>query len=235
MRQTIQRKLGSQRAVQDVCDEYRDTIQATDGGRKAYAKLNSSIDSVDRLSSEQQQALNARRVASADCRQRRQTIHDLIKSIVEVSAVVTLSEGSAKIVRMPEMGTNESLLAEANAIYEMASANAAAFVDEGLPKNVIPDLGTQITAFKAARARLSNARKTFAAVTKAAIASLRSGHEGIAVIDAILAHTPSADPKALTKLRLAKRIGPARPVVPVAAEPPAAKADPASTTSTKVA
>jgi hypothetical protein len=165
----------------------------------------------------------------------RQTLHDLIKAIVDVSAVVTLGEGSAKIMRMPTMDTNEGLLAEANAIYEMASAHAAEFVAEGLPKNVIPDLGKQIEAFKAARARLSNARKTFTAATKAAVKALRSGDEAIAVLDAILAHTPSLDPKWLTKLRLAKRIGPARPVEPVAAEEQAPPAEPAPTTPTKAA
>src|ERR1051326_37568 len=109
MRRTIRRKLEAQRRAQAVCAEIRDTVESTDGGRKTFAKLNGSIDAGDRLSREQQKALHPPRAPAADCRLVRQTLHDLIKAIVDVSAVVTLGEGSAKIMRMPTMDTNEGL------------------------------------------------------------------------------------------------------------------------------
>ena len=52
-------------------------------------------------------------------------------------------------------------------------------------------------------------RKTFTAAFKSARKALKAGDEALSVIEAILARSPNVDERTLTKLRMAKRIGPA--------------------------
>ena len=104
---------------------------------------------------------------------------------------------------VPEVGPDELLLADANAIHDAAAVNATAFVAAGLPENVLPNLQAQIEAFKAAKAVIANVRNTFTATTQAARTALKGGDEANGVIDAILAHAVNADPKALTRFRAA--------------------------------
>jgi len=238
MRKNIRRKHAPQRRAYAVCSGARSVIEATDSGRKTLAKLGASVDEVEGLYTEQQQALKTRRAASADCDAARGSIRDLLKAIVGVSAVVVLDDGAAKAMRLPEIGGDDLLLADANAIYDTAAAHAAAFVDAGLPENVLPNLQAQIKAFKAAKDVLANVRRTFTATTLAARTALHAGDEANAVLDAILAHAPNADPQVLTRFRFARRIGPSHagePAAQPAAGQPAASADPVPTTPTKVA
>ena len=242
MRKTIRRKHEALRRAHTVCLSVRGVIEATDGGTAALAKQGAAVDQVESLYAEQQQALNTRRVAAADCDAARGRIRDLLKAVVDVSKVVQLAEGSAKVMLLPEFGSDELLLADANAIHDAAAANAAAFVAAGLPDNVLTDLQAQIGAFKAAKAVLANVRNTFKATTQAARTALKGGDEANAVIDAILAHGPNADPKALTRFRAAKRIGPSHAGETPAAQAeqpatgqPAAHADPVPATPTQAA
>ena|SRR5579872_626044 len=216
MRKTIRRKHEAQRRAHTVCLSVRSVIEATDGGTATLAKLGASVDQVDSLYTEQQQALNARRVAAADCDAARGRIRDLLKAVVGVSRVVQLAEGTAVVMRVPEVGPDELLLADANAIHDAAAANAAAFVAAGLPETVLTDLQAQIEAFKAAKAVIANVRNTFTATMLAARTALQSGDEANAVLDAILAHAPNADPQALTRFRAAKRVGPSHGEAPAA-------------------
>jgi hypothetical protein len=238
MRKNIRRKHEAQRRAYAVSSGARSVIEATDSGKKTLAKLGTSVDTVESLYAEQRQALNTRRVAAADCDAARSAIHDLLKAVVGVSAVVVLDEGSAKVMRFPEYGSDDLLLADANAIYDAAAAHAAAFVEAGLPENVLPNLQAQIKAFKAAKDVLANVRRTFTATTQAARTALQAGDEATAVLDAILAHAPNADPQVLTRFRFVRRIGPSHagePAAQPAAGQPAASADPVPTTPTKVA
>ncbi len=249
MRKTIRRKHEALRRAHTVCISVRGVIEATDSGKATLAKLGASVDQVESLYTEQQQALNARRVAAADCDAARGRIRDLLKAVVDISKVVQPAEGSAVVMRVPEVGPDELLLADANAIHDAAAVNATAFVAAGLPENVLPNLQTQIEAFKAAKAVIANVRNTFTATTQAARTALKGGDEANGVIDAILAHAVNADPKALTRFRAAKRVGPShagetpaaqtgagQPATgqPAAAEP-AAHADPVQTTPTQAA
>ena len=228
MKKTIRRRHEARRRAQAICEENRGVIEATDGGRKALTRFSASVDAVDRLFAEGQEALNDRRVAQTDLAAARRRLRDILKAIVDVSAVVTLDEGSAKVMQLPEIGTDEQLLADANAVYGIVSAHTAAFVAEGLPDNVVDDLRTEIAAFVRSKKASSTAWKTYTAAQRASVDALRSGQRSLAVIDAILAQTPRADPQALTKLRLAKRIGYDHPK-------PAVEPQPVLTTPTKAA
>src|SRR5258708_1259536 len=218
MRKTIRRKHEALRRAHTVCISVRGVIEATDSGKATLAKLGASVDQVESLYTEQQQALNARRVAAADCDAARGRIRDLLKAVVDISKVVKAGEGSGVVMRVPEVGPDELLLADANAIHDAAAVNATAFVAAGLPENVLPNLQTQIEAFKAAKAVIANVRNTFRATTQAARTALKGGDEANGVIDAILAHAVNADPRAVTRVRAAKRGGPSH-----AGETPAAQ------------
>ena len=163
MKKAIRRRHEARRRAQAICEENRGVIEATDGGRKALTRFNRSVDAVNQLFAEGQQALNDRRVAQADLAAARRRLRDILKAIVDVSAVVTLDEGSAKVMQLPEIGTDEQLLADANAIDGIVSAHTAAFVAEGLPDNVIGDLRTEIAVFVRSKKASSTARKTYTA------------------------------------------------------------------------
>lgn len=237
MRKHIRRKQEAHRKALAICDEIRADIEATDGGKKWLAKLNASVDDVEGLFTDQQQARNRQRLASANVDQARAALRDIIKVIVGVSAVVKLDEGSAQVMAIPQDGSDELLIADANAIYRAASSNAKAFEGEGLPANVIPELESQIAAFKTAKMANSTARKTYTAAFKSARKVVKAGDEALSVIEAILARSPNVDAKALTKLRMAKRIGPAHSSKAAEATPAAsgAPAAPAPTAPNKVA
>lgn len=228
MKKTIRRRHEARRRAQAICEENRSVIEATDGGRKTLARFNASVDAVNSLFAAGQQALNDRRVAQADLAGARRQLREILKALVDVSAIVTLDEGSAKLMDLPEITSDEQLLADANAVYGIVSAHTAAFVAEGLPDNVVNDLQTQIATFVRSKKASSTARKTFTAARRAAVDELRTGQRALAVIDAILAQSPLASPQALTKLRLAKRIGYDHPK-------PAAVPEPVPTTPTKAA
>ncbi|HYM25590.1 MAG TPA: hypothetical protein VEU08_20365 [Vicinamibacterales bacterium] len=247
MRKNIRRKREAQRRAHAVCISVRGVIEATDSGKTTLAKLGTAVDQVEGLYAEQQQALNTRRVAQRDCDAARSRIRDLLKAVVDVSKVVQLEDGSATVMNVPAHGPDDLLLADANAIHDAAAAHAAAFTAAGLPENVLTDLQAQIGAFKAAKAVIANVRRAFTATTQAARTALKTGDEATPVLEAILAHGPNADPKALTRFRFAKLIGPSRagdtPAAqteqPATGQPaavePAAHADPVQTTPTQAA
>ena len=231
MRKHIRRKQEAHRKALAICDEIRGTIEATGGGKKWLAQLNASVNDVEESFADQQDARNKQRLAKAELDAARTTLRDIMKVIVDVSAVVRLDEGSAKVMVVPQEGSDELLIADANAIYRAASANAKAFEGEGLPAHVIPELGDRIAVFKTAKMANSTARKTFTATAKSSRKGLKAGDEALSVIVAILARSPNIDEKALTKLRSAKRIGPTRPANQPALEPAPALTAPTDPTA----
>ena len=236
MRKSIRRKHEAHRRAQAVCEQNRSVIEASDGGKATFAKFNASFDDVDQLFAAQRNALNDRRKAQEQLVAIRRTLRDIMKAVVGVSASVTLDEGSAKVMQLPDIGTDELLQADATAIYNVASAHAAAFLAVGLPSNTIADLRDQIALFVKTRKASSTARRAYTTAIKASLSALRTGDITLKVMDAILAQTTNVDPQAVQALRLARRIGydhnpSAKPAAAPGPVPtaPAATADPAPT------
>ena len=226
MQKDIRRRHEANRRAQAICEQNRGVIETNDGGKKALARFAATVDGVDVLLADQEQARNDRQKARADLEVQRRTLRDILKAVVDVSPFVMLGDGSAGTLLLPEITTDEQLTAVANAIDRAATANAAAFVAEGLPANVIPNLQVQIDRFVQLRKTASTARRAFAAAGRAARTLTKSGRKALKVMDAILAQAPNADPKQLEQLRAAKRIGYDHPTVPTAA--PATPAAPAA-------
>ena len=226
MQKNIRRRHEANRRAQAICEQNRGVIETNDGGKKALSRFSATVDGVDVLLADQEQARNERQKARTDLEAQRRTLRDILKAVVDVSPFVTLGDGSAGTLQLPEITTDEQLTAVANAIDRTATANAAAFVAEGLPANVIPSLHVQIDRFVQLRKTASTARKAFSAAGRAARTLTKAGRKALKVMDAILAQSPNADPKELGKLRAAKRIGYDHPTVPTAAP-----ATPAATTT----
>ena len=234
MRKDIRRRHEANRRGQAICEQNRGVIETDDGGKKALSRVNASVDGVDELLADQEQARSDRRKALADLVTQRRTLHELLQGVVDVSRFVTLDDGSKAAMALPAITTDEQLTAVANAIDRVASAKAAAFVAEGLPAGVIANLRVQIDRLVGLRKTASTARKTFTASWRAARMLTKSGRAALKVIDAILAQSPNADPKELEKLRLARRIGYDHPSAQPETPAPT-PADPGQTTPTKVA
>ena len=164
---------------------------------------------VERGFAAQQRSLDDRRAAVDACHTGRHDIRESLKAVVKVSAFVKLDEGSAKVMRLPRFSSDELLLADARAILDKVTPYADAFLAEGLPANVLTDLPAQIAGFAAAKLAQPQARQQFTVASKAIATALDAGDEAIEVLETILVNSPNVDPGVLTKLRLAKRVGPA--------------------------
>ena len=227
MQKDIRRRHEANRRAQAICEQNRGVIESNDGGKKALSRFSATVDGVDVLLADQEQARNDRQKARADLEAQRRTLRDILKAVVDVSPFVTVDEAATAAMALPEITTDEQLTAVAIAIDRTATAHTAAFVAEGLPANVIPNLHGQIDRFVQLRKTASTARKAFSAAGRAARTLSKSGRKALKVMDAILAQSPNADPKELEKLRSAKRIGYDQPAAPAAA--PATPAAPATT------
>ena len=89
-----------------------------------------------------------------------------------------------------------------------------------LPPDLLKRLGDGVVAFTAGREDQAASRPRFRAAAESIRQSLDAAGKTIDVLMAIAAGTADAPPAVLTKLRMAKRVGPR--VSPPAAKPPAA-------------
>src|SRR5260370_18892351 len=112
MQKHIRRKQEAHRKARAICEDIRGTIEATDGGKKWLAKFNASVDDVEELFTDQQQARNKQRLAKADVDGARTAPPAIIKGGVGRRAVVRLDEGAAKGRVGPADGTAALLIPE---------------------------------------------------------------------------------------------------------------------------
>ena len=194
----------------DVLVGQRTIVDASQGGKDAFAQFEGSIADVSRLSKEQSECLEARLKAVDTVKNTRVRLYGTLKHVVKISPFVKLDGGNAKVMRLPRNAVDQTLFDDARAIRDTVTPNADAFKAAGLPANVLVDLNTQIDAFAAARAAAQSERKKFGAITKAMFIALRSGDQALEALSTILNATPGADPKAIEWLRTARQVGPTR-------------------------
>ena len=118
-------------------------------------------------------------------------------------------------------------------LLERVSAHADAFLAEGLPPDRLQKFESEIDRFVAAKDLQTKSRQRFAAAAAALQEAQDKAGKTIAALEAIAIGTPAAHPEILTKLRVAKRIGPRAADDPATAPPaPAPSPAPPSTTPT---
>jgi hypothetical protein len=88
------------------------------------------------------------------------------------------------------------------------SAYADAFVAPGLPPNLLQDFEESIAGFAAARDEQAASRQRFTAAFESIGETLGEADRAVDVLEAIVLNTPGAPSELLTKLRLARRVGP---------------------------
>jgi hypothetical protein len=230
MRKDIRRRHDAHVRANGVCTEHSALFDATPGGQKTRAALATCVADVDRLLAVQTRSLEDRRAAAEQCRVARRALQDAAKAVVKVGKLVNLDETTMGTMRIPGAVSDDELIAYTRGLLDRVSSHADAFVAEGLPPDLLKNLETGIQGLAAARDAQSAARQRFAAAAQ----SIRENHDQadktIAALEAIAVNLPAAHPEVVTKLRIARRVGPR---VDAAPKPkPAPSPAPPSTTPT---
>jgi hypothetical protein len=191
-----------------VCTEHSAIFDATAGGQKARASLGTHVAEVDRLLALQERSVEDRRAATEQCRLSRVTLREAAKAVVSVGKLVNLDASIMETMRLPPVTSDDELVAYSRGLLDRVSAHADAFVAEGLPPDHLKDLADAIDAFAAARDAQAASRQRFSAATESIRETLDAADKTVDVLEAIAVHTPAAHPEVVTKLRIARRVGP---------------------------
>jgi hypothetical protein len=232
MRKQVRRRHDAHVRAQGVCAEHSALFDATPGGQKTRAALGTHVAEVDRLLALQERSVEDRRAATEQCRLSRVTLREAAKAVVKVGKLVNLDASIMETMRLPPVTSDDELLAYSRGLLDRVSAHADAFVAEGLPPDHLKNLADAIEAFAAARDAQAASRQRFSAATESIRETLDDADKTVDVLEAIVVNTPAAHPEVLTKLRIARRVGPR--VTAPAAKPSPIPA-PASTQADKAA
>jgi len=225
MRKQVRRRHEAHVRTQSVCTEHSALFDATPGGQKTRAALGAHVADVDRLLALQNRSIEDRRAATEQCRVSRRVLRAAAKAVVAVGRVVSLDAGVMGKMQLPGATSDDELLAYSRGLLERVSAHADAFVADGLPPELLKHLGDGIVAFAAARDAQAVARQRFSAASESIREALDSADKAVDVLEAFVVNTPGAAPEVLTKLRIARRVGPRATAAPKAPpSPPADKA-----------
>ena len=208
MRKQVRRRHDAHVRAQGVCTEHSAIFDATAGGQKARASLGTHVAEVDRLLALQERSVEDRRAATEQCRLSRVTLREAAKAVVRVGKLVNLDASIMETMRLPPVTSDDELLAYSRGLLDRVSAHADAFVAEGLPPDHLKNLADAIEAFAAARDAQAASRQRFSAATESIRETLDDADKTVDVLEAIVVHTPAAHPEVLTKLRIARRVGP---------------------------
>jgi hypothetical protein len=208
MRKEVRRRHEAHVRAQSVCAEHRELFDATPGGLKARGALGTHVAEVDRLLALQERSIEDRRAATAECRVSRRTLRNAAKGVVSVGRVVNLDAAEMGTMRLPGDTNDDELLAYSRGLLERVSAHADAFVAEGLPPDLLKHLDEGIAGFAAAREEQAGSRQRFSAAFESIREALDEANKAVDVLEAIALNTPGVPPELLTKLRIARRVGP---------------------------
>jgi hypothetical protein len=232
MRKQVRRRHDAHVRAQGVCAEHSALFDATAGGQKTRAALGTHVAEVDRLLALQERSVEDRRAATEQCRLSRRTLREAAKAVVKVGKLVNLDASIMETMRLPAAASDDELLAYSRGLLDRVSAHADAFVAEGLPPDLLKSLGVAIEAFAAARDAQATWRQRFTAASASIRETLDNADKTVDVLEAIVVNTPAAHPEILTKLRMARRVGPR---VTAAAAKPSPTPAPSSTPTDKAA
>ncbi len=232
MRKRIRRRHDAHVRAYSVCTEHSALFDATAGGQKTRAALGAHVADVDRLLALQERSIEDRRAATEQCRLLRQTLRNAASAVVKVGKLVHLDDTVMATMQFPGSPSDDELLAYSRGLLDRVSAHAEAFVADGLPPDLLKNLSDAIQTFAAARDAQTASRQRFTAAAESIHETLDKADKTVDVLEAIAVNTPAAHPEVVTKLRIAKRVGP-RATEP--AEKPASPPTPPSTPADKAA
>jgi hypothetical protein len=231
MRKDIRRRRDAHVRTSGVCTEHSAIFDATAGGRKNRTALEACVADADRQLTLQKQSIEDRRSSTEQIRRGRSALRDFAGAIVKIGRLVNVEEPLMTTLRLPGSTSDDDLVAYVRGLHERVSAHAEAFAAEGLPPDVLQKLATEIDRFVAAKDLQTKSRQRFAAATAALRQAQHKAGKTIAALEAIAISTPAAQPEVLTKLRVAKRVGP-RAADDAETSPPAPVPSPAPSSTT---
>jgi len=207
MRKDIRRRYDAHVRTNNVCAEHS-TLFATPGGRKMRATLGACLAQVDRLQAVQAWSVEERRASTAQRRAARRALCDGLRAVVVVGRLVELDETTMTTMRIPRMPSDAELIAYARGLLARVLPYADAFVAEGLPSDLLKKIEVSTEALAAARSAQTRARQQFTAAAESIHEAQTRAAKNVDAFYAIAVNLPAAYPEFLTKLRIARRIGP---------------------------
>ena len=208
MRKRFRRRHDAQVRASSVCTAYRDVLDLTPGGQKARTALAARVADVTGFFALQAQSIEDQRAAAADIRTGRQWLRNAGKAVVKVGRLVTLDETTMATMRLLGSVSDDELLAYTRGLLNRVVPYADAFVAEGMPLDLLTDIQEGIQRFAEAKDAYAAARQRFTAATEMIHEAQAKTSKTIDAIEAVAVITPAANPEMLTKLRIARRIGP---------------------------
>lgn len=221
--------------VNSVCTEHSEIFDATPGGQKTRLSLGTNVEAVAKHLITQGHAVEDRRAATVQAREARVRLREATKAVVAVGKLVNLPTAVTRSMRLPGPMTDDELVNYGETILQRASANADAFLAEGLPTDLLKNLSDAIETLSTARELQATARERFTAAAESIRETQDKSEQTVNALEAIAINTPAAWPEVLKKLRVARRIGPRikaatdtpAPPAPASAPEPAPAATPA--------
>src|SRR5579872_1126119 len=167
MRKEFRRRYSAHKRANVVCTEFSSIFDVHPGGQKLRLALGQHVTDVVSQNAAQNRIINDRRAALADVHTGRQTLRAAAAAVVKVGKLVNLDEPTMSEMQLPGVMSDDDLVGYAKGLLESVGSSASAFVDAGLPPDLLTNLATAIDKFVAAKNALATARSQFTAATQA--------------------------------------------------------------------
>jgi len=208
MRKHVRRRYDAQVRASNVCHEHSGIFDITPGGQKARTALAARVTDVGRLFALQERTLEDQRAATEQIRIGRRALRDRANVVVKIGKLVRVDETTMTTMQLPGSVSDDELVAYLRGLIDRVAPHADAFIAEGMPPDLLTNLQDGIQQFAAAKDRYAAARQGFTAATEMIRETQAKVDNTIDALEAIAVITPAAHPEMLTKLRMAKRVGP---------------------------
>ena len=214
MREFVKLRHASLVRADDVCTEHSDVFDVNEGTKNARLELHGHVTESTRLLALRKQALDARKAATQQCRICRRALNASGTAVVRIGRLVKLPDTVMETLVAPRPMADEDLLAYAQALHDGVLPYQDAFAAKGLPPDGLQKLVDGVQALNAARAAYAKTVQVSAATDQA----VQENHNAAAgTISALESLIPPSRGDVLTKLRVARRVGPRQVALPEAA------------------
>ena len=227
MRKQVRRRHDAHVRANSVCTEHTAIVDAVAGGHQTREALSAHVADVDRLLALQERSIEDRRAATEQGRLSRRALREAATLVIRVGKLVHLDNVVMDTMQLPAPRSDDELLAYARGLLDRVSSHAEAFVAGGLPPEFLKTVADAIQRLEAAKEAQAASRQRYTAAAKTIRKTLDETDKTVGVLESLVINALAAPPEVLTKLRLAKRVGP-RAAPPARPKPAPAPAPPST-------
>jgi hypothetical protein len=214
MREFVKLRHASLVRSDDVCTEHSDVFDVNPGTKNTRLALHGYVAESTRLLALQKQAFAERKAATQQCQICRGVLRASCIAVVRVGKLVTLPDTVMATLVIPSPMRDRDLLDYAQALHDRVLPYLQAFEDKALPPDGLQKLTDGIQALTVARAAYAATIQDSATADQA----VQENHDKAALtISALESLIPAPRRDVLTKLRIARRVGPRRVQPPATA------------------